>query len=299
MKQMTKFTSNIFTVICCLSGLVAMPSMAAKPDKPKTADSLPTDKATISLNNTHFYSISYLKNINEFQLLSNEDIDVITLEYSGKYNWGDSFVFLDRMIAAADEQSPRKQKNYLEASARISVPFLLDRSMFNLAMGSTSALNSAIKDYLFVGTLEYAYLNIESVGINNEMTAFSSTTTNTLLGLGIAWHGDFFSYLNTNFYYAKNEQQANDYQLTVTFAKSFKLADLSFKTNGYLDWSSAAKDHKTSFHFSPQVLLDLGATFYRAKLLFVGIEYSYWRNKYGLANLDDEHTVSAMVKLSF
>jgi len=290
---------NTFTVICCLSGLAATPSMAAKPDKPKAADSLPTDKATIPLNNKHFYSISYLKNINEFQLLSNEDIDVITLEYSGKYNWGDSFVFLDRVIAAADEQSPNKQKNYLEASARLSIPFLLHQPTFNLATSSASATNSILKDYFFAGSLEYAYFNVDSADINNKMTNFSSTTTNTLLGLGIAWHSDFFSYLNTNFYYAKNEQQVDDYQLTVTFAKSFNIANFSFKTNGFIDWSSPASDHKASFHFSPQVLLDLGATFYRAKLLFVGIEYSYWRNKYGLANLDDEHTVSAMVKLSF
>jgi len=299
MKQMTKFTSNIFTIIFCLSSLAAMPSMAAKPGKAMTVDSRPTNKASIPSKNKHFYSISYLKNINDFQLLSNEDIGVITLEYAGKYTWGDSFVFFDRLNASADEYAPRKQKNYLEASARLSIPFLLDQSAFNLATGSTSAHDSVIKDYFFAGTLEYAYLNVKSADINNEITHFSSTTTNTLLGLGIAWHSDFFSYLNTNFYYAKNEQQANDYQLTVTFAKSFQLADLSFKTNGYLDWSSAAQDHKTSFHFSPQVLLDLGATFYRAKILYVGIEYSYWRNKYGLANIDDEHTVSAMVKLSF
>jgi len=274
--------------ICLLS---VLPCMA---DNTISVDSLP-----IKNSNKHFYSISYLKNINDFQLISNDDIDVVTLEYAGKYTWGDSFVFFDRLIASADEEAPKKQKNYLEASARLSIAFLLDQTTFNSPEVSASAGENTIKDYYFAGTLEYAYLNVKSADINNEMTDFSSTTTNTLLGFGIAWHSDFFSYLNTNFYYAKNEQQVDDYQLTVTFAKSFKLANLSFKTNGFIDWSSATSDHKSSFHFSPQVLLDLGATFYQPKLIFIGIEYSYWRNKYGLAHVDDEHTVSAMIKLNF
>jgi len=286
-------TTNTITAICLLS---AMPCMA---DELNDANLQSINTPAKQVSNKHFYSISYLKNINEFQLLSNEDIDVITLEYSGKYTWGDSFVFFDRLVAAADEYSPRKQKNYLEASARLSLPFLFEQSK-----SLTFAQGSYVKEYFIAGTIEYSYLNVQSAKVKGNINKqssndFSTTNTNSLLGLGIAWHSVFFSYLNTNIYYANNEKQANDYQLTVSFAKSFTIAELSFKTNGFIDWSSAASDHKSSFHFSPQVLLDFGEIFNQPKLLFVGIEYSYWRNKYGLANIDDEHTVSAMVKLSF
>jgi len=280
--------------ICLLS---AMPSMA---DELNNANSQPINISAKQVSNKHFYSISYLKNINKFQLLSNEDIDVVTLEYSGKYTWGDSFVFFDRVVAAADELSPRKQKNYLEASARLSIPFLFGQPTLSQSIKNTFSHGNYVKDYFIAGMVEYSYLNVKNrLDELNISLESSSTITNSLLGLGIAWESDFFTYLNTNFYYAINEKQGNDYQLTLSFAKSFDIAGLAFKTNGYIDYSSATSDHKTSFHFSPKVLLDLGKVFNQPKLFYVGIKYSYWRNKYGLANIDDEHTVSAMVKLSF
>ena len=282
---------NITAVVCLLS---AMPSMA---DKLKNTDAvtpkISAKQVNIEERNKHFYSLSYLKNINDFQLLNNDDVDVVTLEYGGKYAWGDSFIFFDRLFASADKQSLRKEKNYLEASARLSIPYLFNQPTIASSTRDKSTLAKYVKDYFVAGTVEYSYLKIDT------NKPYRTTNTNGLLGLGIAWQNSFFSYLNTNIYYAINETQSNDYQLTLSFAKSFTISDLSFKTNGFIDWSSAASDHKSSFHFSPQVLLDFGEIFNQPKLLFVGIEYSYWRNKYGLANIDDEHTVSAMVKLSF
>jgi len=282
---------NITAVVCLLS---AMPSMA---DKLKNTDAvtpkISAKQVNIEERNKHFYSLSYLKNINDFQLLNNDDVDVVTLEYGGKYAWGDSFIFFDRLHASADIHSLRKEKNYLEASARLSIPYLFNQPTIASSTRDKSTLAKYVKDYFVAGTVEYSYLKIDT------NKPYSTTITNSLLGVGIAWQSDFFSYLNSNFYYANNEKQESDYQLTLTFAKSFTIAELAFKTNGYIDWSSAASDHKASFHFSPQVLLDLGKVFNQPKLVFVGVEYSYWRNKYGLSNVDDEHTVSAMVKLSF
>lgn len=278
--------ANTIAAICFLS---AMPSMA---DNLSNDNSESVNTALKPTSNKHIYSISYLKNINDFQLINNDDIDVVTLEYGGKYTWGDSFVFFDRLVAAADDFEPKKQKNYFEASVRLSIPFLLHQSTSRL-VSSRSVQGSYVKDFFVAGTVEYSYLNIES------STDFSSTSTNSLIGLGIAWQSTFFSYLNTNIYYAINEKKANDYQLTLSFAKSFTISELLFKTNGFIDWSSAASDHKSSFHLSPQVLLDLGDIFNQPKLVFVGIEYSFWRNKFGLANIADEHTVSVMVKLNF
>lgn len=296
--------ANTIAAICLLS---AMPSMA---DKLNNANSQPIKTPAKQVSNKHFYSISYLKNINDFELLNNEDINVVTLEYSGQYTWGDSFNFFDRVVAAADELSPRKQKNYLEASARLSIPFLFGQPTLNQSIKNTSTYDNYVegsyvegnyvKDYFIAGMVEYSYLNVKNrLDEENISLESSSTTTNSLLGVGIAWESDFFTYLNTNFYYAINEKQGNDYQLTLSFAKSFGIAGLAFKTSGYIDYSSATSDHKASFHFSPKVLLDLGKVFNQPKLFYVGIKYSYWRNKYGLANINDEHTVSAMAKLSF
>lgn len=291
--------ANTTAIVCLLS---AMPSMADSLNNVDLQRVKPPRKKFI---NKHFYTLSYLKNINDFQLINNDDINVATIEYGGKYAWGDSFIFFDRLVASANKLSPKKQKDYFEASVRLSIPYLFNQpSNSKPAKGKSALANYVnkeyVKDYFIAGTLEYSYLNVKNnMAQANTSKESSIISTNSLYGLGIAWQTSFFSYLNTNFYYAINEKQANDYQLTLSFAKSFNIAELTFKTHGFIDWSSSASDHKSSFHFSPQVLLDFGEIFNQPKLLFVGIEYSYWHNKYGLVNIDDEHTVSAMVKLSF
>ena len=56
--------------------------------------------------------------------------------------------------------------------------------------------------------------------------------------------------------------------------------------------------------FNPQVKYDLGkALNWGAKQLYVGIEYSYWKDKYGIdnsGNIDSNQSVtSALVKVHF
>lgn len=295
MSHISSIATTVAKITAAMLLVSVMPCMADTANKVinTTMDSDAQKVLAKQVSKKHFYSISYLKNINDFQLLNNEDTNVITLEYAGKYGWGDSFVFFDKLVASEDGFSPKKQTNYLEASARLSIPYLFNQLTTSALVTRQPVIAKYVKDYFVAGMVEYSYVNVSVVHSN------SSTTINNLLGFGIAWYSDFFSYLNTNFYYANNEKQADDYQLTVSFAKEFTIADFAFKTNGYIDWSTATTNHKASFHFSPQILLDLGQVFNHPKRFYIGIEYSYWRNKFGLANVDDEHTISAMIKFSF
>jgi nucleoside-specific outer membrane channel protein Tsx len=223
-------------------------------------------------------SISYLKNVDDFQVLENDDVDVITFEHASGHNWGDVFFFVDRITASKDSNNGKYEETYGEASARLSLSYVTGNK---LAIGP-------IKDLFIAGTYEHDTGNSDGFGFG---------FNNQLLGFGAAWDVKGFNYLDSNVYYANNDDTDNDYQLTVAWGYPIAIGDHDVMVDGFFDWSSAADDHKADFHFNPQVRLDVGKYFGKAKFFEVGIEYSYWHNKFGINGIDNENTVSAIVKV--
>ena len=93
--------------------------------------------------------------------------------------------------------------------------------------------------------------------------------------------------------------------MTIPVGKSDILFD------GYIDWvvndaGSKARGNylAKNFHFNPQVKYDLGkALDHEAGRLYVGIEYDYWSNKYGIEDSSvfntDNNVVNFIVKAHF
>lgn len=223
-------------------------------------------------------SISYLKNVDDFQLLENDNINVITFEHASGHNWGDVFFFADRITASKDSNNGRYEETYGELSARLSLSYLTGNK---IAMGP-------ISDLYLTGTYEHDTGNNDGFGFG---------FNNYLVGVGASWDVSGFNYLQTNVYLAENDDNDNDYQLTVAWGYPIAIGEHDIIIDGYLDWSSAADDHSADFHFNPQVRLDVGKYFGKAKFVEVGIEYSYWHNKFGISGIDNENTVSAMIKV--
>ncbi len=222
-------------------------------------------------------SLSYLKNLQDFEVLTNDDINVFTFEHVSGHNWGDVFFFIDRINGKADANNGEHKETYGEFSPRVSLSYL---SGSKLSFGP-------IKDVFLAGTYEY------SSGSSGD---FSFGFDNYLYGVGAAW--DIFDkgYFNTNLYYANNDKTDNDQQLTVTWGYPMAFGKHKVLFDGFIDWSSAADDHAADFHFNPQLKLDVGNYFGYAGKFEMGIEYSYWHNKFGIKGLDNESVVSFLVK---
>ena len=223
-------------------------------------------------------SLSYLKNLSDFEVLTNDDINVFTLEHASGHNWGDVFIFVDRIDANSDKDADEHKETYAEVSARLSL---------NYALGFK--LNSEIL------TDTYIAATWESASISEPN--FSDGFDNYLLGVGASWNVAGFSYFNTNIYMVNNETTKNDEQLTVTWGYPINIGKHKVMFDGFVDWSSAASDHAADFHFNPQLRVDVGNYFGNPDTIEVGVEYSYWHNKFGIKGIDDESVVSAMVKV--
>lgn len=126
---------------------------------------------------------------------------------------------------------------------------------------------------------------------------------NYLYGVGLGWQVPGFQYFNTNVYHVDNNtifNTPNDWQLTVTWGLPFELSGAAFLFDGYVDYSSGVGGaQRAEMHINPQFKLDLGHFTGEPGVLFAGIEYSYWRHKYGSPFIDTENAVSALVKFHF
>ena len=199
-----------------------------------------------------------------------------TFENATGHNWGSTFFFVDR------NQGHGKDSD----SDDLYGEFAPDLSLGWATGNDLSTAGGWIKDFTLSGQYEMG----GGTDVNNYM-----------VGPGIVWNMPGFQYFKTNFYRVWNSETDDDYQTTVVWGMPMEFGSTRILFDGYIDWSTAEDDHKSDFHFNPQLKLDIGNYFNAPKVLYAGIEYSYWNNKYGLNDdvMETENAVSALVKWHF
>ncbi|AOA59671.1 outer membrane protein OmpK [Acinetobacter larvae] len=195
----------------------------------------------------------------------------ITLEYAGKAKYADVFFFLDHLKGGDDHKT-----TYFELSPRFSLGEITQK---DLSYGP-------IKDVLISTTWE------------SNHDDFDNNFDNFLYGFAVDLDVPYFNYFNLNFYRAHNDKQKNDYQLTASYALPFNWGSQDFLVDGFLDWSTAEKDHPSELNWTTQWKWNLGKNISPDTRLYLGIEHSVWNNKFGIKG-QDENNVSALLKYHF
>tara|TARA_R110002074_G_scaffold108382_4_gene233938 strand:+ start:3544 stop:4320 length:777 start_codon:yes stop_codon:yes gene_type:complete len=190
------------------------------------------------------------------------------------HNWGSTFFFIDREQGQGSVEGG--DNVYGEFAPTLSGSWLTGS---NLSFGP-------VKDVSLAGQYEF--------GGGTEVN-------NYLAGFALSWDVPGFMYFNTGVYYVDNDQISDDMQLTVTWGAPFNIGSAKFLIDGYIDWSTAESDHESEFQFTPQVKLDVGNFWGAPDMLYAGVEYQYWHNKFGLGDtlMGDQSSVSALVKFHF
>jgi nucleoside-specific outer membrane channel protein Tsx len=263
-----------------LKTIVGAAALAAAVAAPAQAEQFWADNSITLLHSADYFNVPY----NFGAPNKNIEMTTMTLEHASGHSWGDAFFFLDRHHGKGSASG--FTETYSEVSPRIS-------------LGKTTGSDLSIgplKDVLIATTYEFS----------NDTTGFSQD--NYLYGVGLDWELPGFAFFQTNFYYANNKQNFanfnddwNDLQLTVAYGVPFQLIGLDMMFDGYLDWSSAettnGQQHAADFHFNPQLRADVGKFMGITKSkLEVGLEYSYWHNKFGVASDESESAVSGLIK---
>ena len=211
----------------------------------------------------------------------------VTFEHADGWKYGDNFFFIDKIFYNGKEDAfAGKNTHYGEFQPRLSFGKIFDQK-FEFG---------PIKDVLLAMTYEFGEDDTESY----------------LIGPGFDLAIPGFDYFQLNFYNRHTEggRPGDDvWQITPVWSYTIPVGSSDVLIDGYMDWVvdndvNSKGTYHANLHFNPQVKYDLGkALNWGAKQVYVGVEYSYWKDKYGIdsrGNVDSNQSVaSALVKVHF
>lgn len=193
---------------------------------------------------------------------------VLTFEHASGHDWGDLFLFVDRMDADVSHLF------YAEFSPRVQLKAL-----------SSAEQISRVQALFLAYTLEAG--ESSSVSFNHH-----------LLGPSVNVAVPGFRYLKLTLFRRFNDGTADNWQLTQAFAIPIHIGQTAFLYDGFIDWTSTSEDKYSSLNFTSQLKWDLGQTLGRSKnKLYLGVEYVYWRNKFGIKNSRAFDTLESNVNM--
>ena len=188
----------------------------------------------------------------------------MTLEHVSGHSWGGVFLFVDRIRTKADP--------YTETYGELSPSFFLKKFE-----------HSVVKSV----NAEFTYEFGASAGMNQD---------NYLAGIGLDFNVPGMDFFKATVYHAWDKSDAfgrgEDEQLTL----SYGWHNGQVSIDGFLDFTpSKGSTHKSSeLNFTPQLTYDFGPMLGLKNKVKVGVEYAYWKNKFG-AN-DTQNNLSLLVK---
>ncbi len=204
--------------------------------------------------------------------LGSPDRTTITLEHSDGWKYGSNFFFADII-----NRNDISTEIYTEVYSYLS---------FNKITQANFSLGP-IKDFSLL-----ASLNISNKPERDNFRAY-------LLGISFDLKNEWFNYLQLDIAAYKDENIAGRYgvQVTPVWSYPFSMGKVKFKFRGFTDFKTGncSQSNVTQILSQPQLVLDLGDLVgWQKEHVYIGTEYSYWHNKFGLKGID-ESVVQAMV----
>jgi nucleoside-specific outer membrane channel protein Tsx len=191
----------------------------------------------------------------------------ITIEHADAWKYGDNFFFFD-VTNPEINRNGAKTSIYGELSPRLSLGKITGQDL--------SA--PFVKDVLLAGTLELGN------GFHNH-----------LYGLGLSLNLPKFNFADLNVYVRNSAEKGVTYQVTPVWQVPFSVGKASFVFEGFTDFAGHEGNSAFNIDAQPRLLLDLGKFWGSAGNLFMGTEFIYWHNKFGVKGVD-EYAPQAMLK---
>ena len=209
---------------------------------------------------------------------------ILTLQHASGYEWGRVFGFVDMLDSNAQErnlsgQPESPQEIYGEGYVTVSLSHALQR---NLSVG-------IIKD---VGlTVGVNAGNKNSQLHPNPRVYLAGVTVDFAVPRGF-FNVDVLGYRDNGCY--QGIQQCPDYhatyQITPAWAVPFTVGNQAWEFTGFADFiGSRGQDTVAQILTQPQIRVDLGKHWGQPGRLYAGIEYQYWRNKFGVQGVNEHH----------
>lgn len=118
--------------------------------------------------------------------------------------------------------------------------------------------------------------------------------TNTLFGVGTDIPFDAFKFFKVNLYHKQFENSDNAYQTTISWGVD--IGPLYY--DGFLDHVFSQGNTNSQTNLTSQLKYDVAPHLLIKEKFFVGVEYVYWRDKFGIQDVN-ESNVNLLLKYHF
>ncbi len=118
--------------------------------------------------------------------------------------------------------------------------------------------------------------------------------TNYLVGVGTNLKIPHFLYFNANVYHKNNDLGDNAIQTTLTWA--VPIGPLMY--DGFMDYVAASDTNHAHMNLTSQLKYNIGEAMNIKNKFYIGIEYVYWQNKFGIKGVNEKN-VNLLVKYHF
>ena len=205
----------------------------------------------------------------------------VSLAYASGHSWGDTFTYLDTTFFRDDE---RTYSLFGETAARWS---LMD--------AEEDRSHRTVADVLVAASLEFG----------------SGTVETFTLGPSIDLNVSGLDYLQFGLMRRESVNRSgfnnsDGWQFVPTWSLTIPAGGSEWVIDGFAKWIFATdrSDYHRNFQFSPQLKYNVGKHVSGADArMYLGIEYYYWSNKYGVASSasadSDQHAISFVAKYHF
>lgn len=200
-----------------------------------------------------------------------EDVSKYTITVTHAHGWtyGRNFFFMDTLFSTDGE--PSQINLYGEAYSTFSLSKILDKDV-SFAI---------FKDFGVTG----------GVNLGEKMDSQQSGFRAWLYGVTLDFDLPGFTYFNVDFLrhrVTEPEDIGSSWQITPVWKFPFQIAGTKWTFEGFADFISKKGNYAACQVLTqPQLRLDVGDLLGHDDHLFIGIEYQYWYNKYGIKGLHD------------
>ena len=205
---------------------------------------------------------------------------IITVTHADGWTYGRNFFFMDTLFT--EDGQPSQINLYGEAYSTFSLGKISQR---NLSFG-------IFKDFGITG----------GVNLGERMDSSPSGFRAWLYGMTIDFDLPGFEYFNVDFLRQRVTEpldMGTSWQFTPVWKLPFQILGSHWSLEGFADIITRKEHHAASqFLAQPQLRLDLGDFFDHGNQLYLGIEYQFWYQKYGIKGLND-HVPQILVVWKF
>lgn len=212
-----------------------------------------------------------------------EDVpkNTFTFENSAAGRWWSSYLFVS-VIRSWSEADANAKEVYGEWYPALSLRKISGRAPgkgFVRDVSLTLGLNTGTRS---TGPSPFAVLPGVTVALNAPGFAFLSVGTYAYVDRG-------------RFQGQPTDCTATTYQITPSWSLPFTAGAARMKFDGFVDVIGKHANCEAQAFTEPRLALDLSSLWNKPGRVFVGVDYLYWHNKYGLAGLKDSVILPVVV----